>query len=244
MTRRRYLVPGILGLAVGCVTPVAPPRRFMAAAAPERRLEKSYVLGVQKTVGAGEPVARVKDFRIQVQFPDVIRLRQRVMFTTDKGHVLLAPSVALAYVGPITIADSSYIMYSYAYDDQGSGAIFYLTPERETAGFLYIRDSPSYPTGMARILGTKPLGFKFPVITRTEVVKGTDDACFEWTFSGKDAQGIHILQTDYTLETLPRALSHQDLTFPADAVAFSVKNIQFKVVACSEKSLTYTVISD
>lgn len=239
-----FLLAGLLCAAVGCIGPNHTPEARMVNASSEPAVRKDYVVGVAKTVMAGEAVASVS-YRLKVtQYPNFIRLRQAITLKTEKRAMGLPNGRVLTFIGPVKVDNGDYMAYGDIHSDDGLGEYYYVTPDLTLARFVYIKDRQVFPAGMERILSTWPERVQFKAAGVAEKEIQGDRPDHDILFAGKDAGGIHLTYQERAPDGSVDPARVQRMTFPPDTERLQCRGTVIRVQACTETKLVAAVVED
>lgn len=244
MRKATLMLAGLLCAGVGCIGPNHLPKARMVTVASEPAVRKDYVLGVAKTVAAGETFASVS-YRLKVtQYPSFILLRQAVTLKTEKRMLSLPNGRVLRFIGPVQLENGHYIAYGNIYNDDGLGEYYYVNPDLTLANFVYIKDQQVFPSGMERILSTWPerVRFKAAPVAEKEIQGDRPDQ--EILFAGQDAEGIHLTLREYAPDGTLDPGRVRDLTFRPGSEDLQCAGTRIRVEACTGTTLVATVVED
>jgi len=243
MRNLKWLYPGLLCLAAGCIGPASRPKPVRVADAPEQVMQKDYSPDVPRSATPGETMLKVKDYWVQSNAISSIVLDRAVTITTGKRVITLPHGAVLVSGGSITIKGKFYTMYHNANDDSDFGVIYYFNPDMSLADFLYLKDRRTFPTGMETITRVLPESFRLPNIPAPTVLRDRDYQNYEMVFKGLGSDGIHLIYREF-LPGVADPSFQQELTYPSDTERITYKNIELKIDGCSEQHLDFTVVSN
>ena len=243
MRHLNRLYPALLCLTVGCIGPATRPKASQAGNPPVHVVLKNYSREAPKTAVPGEAMLKVKDYWVQNNAVSSFVLDRAVTVQTRKRVLTLPHGALLVCGGPITINGNLYTMYHSGNDDPDYGVIYYFNPDMTMARFLYMRDAASFPTGMEAITKIFPESFKLPNVPAPTIVLDREPRDYEMVFKGLEADGLHLIYREFSPGAETSSFQ-QELTFPATAGNISYKDIQIKILTCSEKQLLFTVLSE
>lgn len=244
MRKATLLLAGLLGAAIGCIGPAHLPQARMVTAAAEPAIRKNYVLGVAKTVAAGESVASVS-YRLKVsRYPNFILLRQAITLKTEKRMLNLPNGRILTFIGPVKLETGNVMAYGDIHTDEGLGEFYYVTPDLTLAGFVYIKDRQVFPTGMERILSTWPERVRFKAAGVAEEEIRGDRPDHDILFEGKDAGGIRLTFLEHAPDGSIDPAGVRRLTFRPGSTDLQCQGTRIQVEACTETTLVATVVED
>ena len=243
MRFQKWLYPGLLCLTVSCIGPATRPQASRVPVPPEHVVARNYEANVRRTATPGQVMVKVQDYWLQSHPASSIILDRAVTLQTRKQAFTLPHGAMLLNSGSIVIQGKPYSMYHNASDDSDYGIIYYFNPDQTFAGFLYLKDGRTFPSGMQTITKVSPASFRLPPPPAPTVLRDREQLDYEMVFQGLGADGIKVSYREFP----PAGTSpsyQEELTFPAEAQQISYKNIQIQVNRCSEGQLEFTVVSD
>lgn len=238
-----FLPAGLVCVLLGCIGPNHQPEARLVTGSAAPVVQRSYALGVQRTVAAGEVLAQVKYVLKEKKYPNFLRLRQAVTIRTGNRILNLPDGRLLTFIGPARVDGADYMAYGDIHSDDGLGEFYYLTPDMVLAPVVYIKDRKIFPTGLEPVLSTWPEQVRLAAPAEVRWVPG-DRPDHEILFDGLDAGGIHLIYRERAPDGSIAPSSVQRLSFPAYSVFLQCLDTRIRVYECTENRLVATVIED
>jgi hypothetical protein len=244
MAMGRILGGVLAAAALGCVGPTRVPVPSLEAGQPERRIERSYIPGVARTVRIGEVLAGFKEDWMVPRYPGHLLMNQQFTITTGHRRLILPLGRVLTCIGPVSVDGQDCIAYRDLHGDDGIAEIYYMRPDFTLAPWVYVRDRANFPQGMERVLEIWPRAARFPGQPASGPAAGRPGRQVEVLFQGRDEQGIHLVRQETSGEGANRTEALEPLDFPANAGELRVGDLRIAVRACGEDWMEAAVVAD
>jgi len=245
----RNLLVGLPLLLTGCLSVRSPVAQLGAIQTKE---EKSYTIGVEKTVNVGDSVAirrsfsykeversdRVKasnEFEAQVKFP----LTAPVIYRGQQGE-------ELQVVGTTTVDKKPCRIISMGVARAGvpAGMVVSVETDQPTGKGVGVNGYGSWTTTGVSFSIDRP-ETKFPIVKRVEVVKDKPYENWEIIFTGRAGENITLVYREFTPDDLAKPAFYQNLTYNLEKEkTFQFRKLRVEVVRVTNEAITFKVLSD
>lgn len=234
------LVPGLLGLGLGCVGPNVLPQRTVVPGEAVPVTDQAFVPGAVRTVAAGGVLFQARESWVAPRYPSYVVTDRPLELVTEAGTFRLPLGRLLSYSNTVTIDGVDYVLYLNAHDDDGLGEILYFRPDLTLGPFLYIRDKLAFPKGLVKILRTAPAQVRLPGRVATGAVPDKGERVRQCRFTGRDDQGIHLLYQEFAADPSHASFTRR-LDFPGHATVLDCFGTRIHVQRCSGEEMVFSV---
>ncbi len=206
----------------------------------ERVFSKNYEIGQMMSAYVGEPIVKVKDYRVDRYKAKYMRASDD--FTISGGIVTITGDKNTDYPvqGEVTIDGETYTVVSLPGSQQigtGYGALI------KSDGSVHNKLLNNNII-MIYSFSTKPSNLRFIPSKDEEINIGAGYLNYELIYSGTDGKSFTITYREYTSDDLARPAFYQNLVYEYGQGQIRFRDTVISIHEATNEKITYTVISD
>lgn len=213
--------------------------------ASEQRFERNYELGQKMTAYVGQPVIKVKDYKVDRFMKNA--MRATVDYTISGGGVTFAgyKDEDLEVEGETVINGTTYTVLNSPWSKSGGHADLLIKPDGTVHNKILTAASQSSKHGAPVFAyDAHPDDLRFERVEEEQINVSSGYVNYELIYGGTDGESIKITYREYTSEDMARSAFFQDLVYEKGQSQIRFRDTVLAVHEATNQEIVYTVISD
>lgn len=211
----------------------------------EQRFDRNYEVGQKMTAYVGQPVIKVKDYKVDRYKKNLMRATQDytisgggVTFTGDRDE-------ALKVEGETVINGIKYTVLNSPWSKSGDHADLLIKSDGTVHNRILTAANQSSPHGSPVFsYEAHPIGLRFERVEEEQINVTSGYVNYELIYGGTDGSSIKLTYREYTSENMARSAFFQDLVYEKGQGQIRFRDTVLAVHEATNQEIVYTVISD